>query len=83
MSRFWRNGSAVMVTFDGELPATFVWKGRAHSVQQITRRWQVDVEWWRFRVWREYFRLTTDTGLLVVLYHDLINDTWHIQRVYD
>jgi hypothetical protein len=37
----------------------------------------------RWRVWREYFRLATRTGLLVVVYHDLLEDRWYLQRVYD
>ena len=39
--------------------------------------------WWRRRVWREYFTLTTHTGLLVLIYHDVRDDSWRLQRVYD
>jgi len=34
-------------------------------------------------VWREYFKLTTQTGLLVVIYLDLLNGKWYLQRLYD
>ena len=67
----------------GGLPQGFTWEARSHTVQLVLDRWRVDVEWWRWRVWREYFRLATRTGLLVVVYHDLLEDRWYLQRVYD
>ncbi len=39
--------------------------------------------YYRLRLWHEYFKLTTDTGLLVVVYHDLVDGTWYMQRLYD
>jgi hypothetical protein len=47
------------------------------------RRWRIDVDWWRGRVWREYFKLVTRTGLLVEVYHDLVGGQWYVQRLYD
>jgi hypothetical protein len=43
----------------------------------------VDTGWWRLRVWREYFKLETDTGLLVIIYRNLLTDDWYFQRLYD
>jgi hypothetical protein len=43
----------------------------------------VDTAWWEGRVWRDYLRIYTRSGLLVLLYHDLLDDTWHLQRLYD
>jgi hypothetical protein len=43
----------------------------------------VDEEWWRGRVWREYFTLTTSTGLLMEIFHNLTAGEWYVQRVYD
>jgi hypothetical protein len=34
-------------------------------------------------IWREYVKVTTDTGLLCLLYHDLIQSGWFLARVYD
>jgi hypothetical protein len=56
---------------------------QTHTVQGIAKRWRVDVEWWRKRIWREYFKLYTHTGLLVVLYRDLLTGQWYLQRLYD
>ena len=52
-------------------------------MQTIAKRWRVDVDWWRVRVWREYFKLATGTGLLVVIYRDLLSGGWYLQRLYD
>ena len=35
------------------------------------------------RVWREYFRLVTVSGLLVDMYRDMAGGGWYVQRVYD
>jgi hypothetical protein len=43
----------------------------------------VDVNWWKLRIWREHFKLYTETGLLAVVYRDLLADEWYLQRVYD
>ena len=64
-------------------PASFTWQGQTHQVDEITREWRVDIDWWRGRVWRAYFKLSTDTGLLVVIYQDLLGGEWYLQRLYD
>jgi hypothetical protein len=64
-------------------PAGFIWQGQAHQVDEITREWRVDIDWWRGRVWRAYFKLNTDTGLLAIIYQDLLSGEWYLQRLYD
>lgn len=84
MTRFWPEGEVIEVESDSLwTPLSFVWQGEVHPVEQVNERWRVDEEWWRGRVWREYFILTTTTGLLVEMYHDLAAKTWFMQRVYD
>jgi len=34
-------------------------------------------------VWREYFRLMTRSGLLVIIYHDFRSGDWWLQSIYD
>jgi hypothetical protein len=84
MSRFWPDGLPIAVACD-ELatPSAFAWQGHRHSVATILERWRVDESWWRRRVWREYFTLITRSGLLVLIYHDVRDDSWRLQRVYD
>jgi hypothetical protein len=84
MSRFWPDGLPISVTCDAlAAPTAFAWADHRHNVFTILERWRVDEGWWRRRVWREYFTLTTHTGLLVLIYHDVRDDAWRLQRVYD
>jgi len=84
MTRLWRDGSTIRVRAD-ELgaPDSFTWQGRKHSVDRVARQWSVDEEWWRKRIWREYFKLATQSRMLVIIYRDLISGQWYLQRLYD
>ena len=85
MTWFWAEGLAVQVetTGQGTLPVAFIWMDARHPVAGIVMRWRVDHGWWEERIWRDYFRLHTETGLLVVLYHDLTANRWALERLYD
>jgi hypothetical protein len=83
MTRLWVGGVPVEVRLADGLPAQFTWGNRVHPVAGIANRWRVDIGWWRLRVWRDYFKLHTTTGLLLIVYHDLVSDQWYVQRVYD
>lgn len=84
MTHLWPRGTPIVVVFDQTYtPQRFIWQGHRHRVQRITKRWRVDQDWWRRRIWREYFKLSTATGLLVVIYRDLLSDRWYLQRLYD
>jgi hypothetical protein len=39
--------------------------------------------WWRLRLWRDYYKLVTDTGLLVIVYYDLLEGKWYLQQLFD
>ena len=84
MTRFWAEGQLIAVVSDeAARPNHFAWQGRTHQVGAIARMWRVDFGWWGLRVWRDYFKVTTDSGLLVVIYHDLLTGQWFLQRLYD
>ncbi len=84
MTRLWPEGKPIEVTTGAaKTPRAFTWEGQVHGVQGIAKRWRVDGGWWRGRVWREYFKLYTHTGLLVVIYRDLLSEQWYLQRLYD
>ncbi len=84
MTPFWPDGEPITVRRDRlGVPCAFTWRTRSHPVQGIAKRWRVDYGWWRRRIWREYFKLYTGTGLLVVLYRDLLTGQWYLQRLYD
>ena len=84
MNPLWPDGDPVGVWSDRwGTPQRFTWHGDSHQVQGIAKRWRVDQGWCRQRIWREYFKLYTTTGLLVILFRDLLTDQWYLQRLYD
>ena len=83
MTYLWLPALTIEMTLRESRPAFFVWQGQNHRVRWIARQWRVDVGWWRLRVWRDYYKLVTDTGLLVVVYCDLLEEEWYLQQLYD
>ena len=84
MTRFWPDGLPITVLADAlATPTAFTWHGATHAVEHIAKRWRVDQSWWRRRVCREYFLLRTESGLLVILYRDVLHGDWYLQRLYD
>lgn len=84
MTRLWLNGVLIRVEVDSSnIPRQLIWQRQLHSIQHIYNRWRVDREWWNQRIWREYLLLDTQSGLLVVIFHDLVRDRWYLQRLYD
>lgn len=85
MTPFWAVGqplAGVRIGADGETPAAFTWDGRAHRVTALVAAWRVHTGWWETEVWRDYYEVTTDSGLLCVLYRDLLSDAWALERIY-
>jgi hypothetical protein len=60
-------------------------RGATHQVAQLRQQWLVDTDWWSEagRIWRAYAVMTTDTGMLCVVYQDLISEAWFLAKVYD
>jgi hypothetical protein len=84
MTRLWPDGTLIQVVQSSpELPGRFTWQGQIHPIEAISKRWRVQMEWWREGIHRDYFKLTTTTGLLVVIFHDLHTGHWYLQRLYD
>jgi hypothetical protein len=84
VTRFWPDGLLIAVSCDAlATPQALVWAGHRHIVAAVVERWRVDEGWWRKRVWREYFTLTTESGLLLQIYHDVPSHSWRLQRLYD
>jgi hypothetical protein len=84
MTRNFREGVLIQVKHDDAAqPCLFVWRKQPHMVDQITNSWRIDTEWWQEQVAREYFEVTTPTGLWVVMFRDCLRDSWFMQRLYD
>ena len=50
---------------------------------QAFARWKVETEWWKQPVIREYWKALLNSNLLCELYHDLHEDKWFVERIYD
>lgn len=85
MTRLWPEGEAVTPWGGEEMPAGFVWQGASHPIKQVCNRWRIHTRWWdpEHAIWRGYVKVITDTGLLCLLYRDLISSEWFLARVYD
>jgi hypothetical protein len=86
MTRVWPAGDPIHVTTGADgLPQAFLWRGRWHQVAGIANRWRVQSSWWspQAAAWREYFKLTTDDGLLCTLYRDMESEGWFFARLFD
>lgn len=85
MTRLWPAGEAVEMWGGEDKPCGFVWQGGPHRIIGHHNRWRVHTRWWEpdQAVHREYRKVTTDTGLLCLLYRDLLGGGWFLARVYD
>jgi hypothetical protein len=85
VTRLWPKGTLITVVSASEdqRPERFKWAGREHQVVEITKLWRVDIDWWRLHIWRAYFKLRTNTGLLLVIFQDLLSGEWYLQRLFD
>lgn len=84
MTLLWPTDEPILVEYNKLLePQYFEWRGQSYWVQHIAKRWRLDDGWWQQHTWREYFKLTTKNGLLVIIFRDLITGQWYLQRLYD
>jgi hypothetical protein len=85
VTRLWPKGEAVQMWGEDDMPEGFTWQGVSHSIESICNRWRVHTRWWELggSVWREYWKVTTDSGYLCLLYHDLRGGGWFLARLYD
>lgn len=85
MTRLWPQGQPIEIRGDDDLPAGFDCQGTSHNIVDICNRWRIHTRWWEPErcVWREYLKVTTDTGLLCLIYRDLLCNGWFMARLYD
>ncbi len=65
------NGEPVHVRLSGK---------PARRVAVVRERWQIDDEWWRQPISRDYRAVVLDDGKVITLYHDLLDGAWYVQR---
>ena len=83
MTYLWLPAQPIVMHLQSKKPSAFEWKKRKHCVVWIAKSWRMDWGWWRLRLWRDYYKLVTDTGLLVLVYYDLLEGKWYLQQLFD
>jgi len=84
MSPFWEDGLAISLEGEPSRPGRFYWQWRWHQVDDVLYHWRVHTGWWTDgEIWRDYWEVITETGLLCVLYQDMVERTWYLERIYE
>jgi len=84
MTQLWPEGLPIQAREETGRPSSFRWQHSRRLVHAVVDQWIIHDEWWRQdEIWRHYFQLETAEGLLCVLYRNLLDGTWYLERVYD
>ena len=67
------------------MPCRFRWRRRTERVAQVEATWAVQTGWWQgeVRVSRRYYRVVTASGVLGILYQDLVTGRWYLEQLLD
>ncbi len=58
-------------------------RGQVGGTLEPVSCWLVEQDWWERPVAREYWKVLLGDRLLLEVFHDLLEDRWHLERVYD
>jgi len=78
-----RYDEPIRVERDAGMPAAFSWRGRRYRVVDVIGRWRIEDRWWTSGREREYWRVEAGGGMVCDLYHDRVDDRWHLERLWD
>jgi hypothetical protein len=62
-------------------PRRLRWESGSEEVE-VCNQWRVEEDWWRRPVSRDYYKLA-GRRMLALVYRDLLDGTWHLERIYD
>ena len=71
----------VVETDDRGWPVGLRWPG-VHEPVETCNHWRVEEAWWRRPLVRDYFKVV-GPRVLALVYRDVLDDTWHLERLYD
>jgi len=83
MTRLFADSQPITVTLDEQgRPTAFTWQGRRHRLARVQMHWEVDTDWWteEGRRQRAYWAVTTVGGMFCVIYRDMGNGAWQLER---
>ena len=62
-------------------PSVLRWPGIREPVE-VCNHWRIEEAWWRRPLLRDYYKVV-GLRLLALVYRDGVDDTWHLERLYD
>ena len=65
------------------VPAALRTRSGWREVTEVALTWQVETDWWRDEVRRDYVRCLLSDGECVDVYRDLETGAWHWVRRHD
>jgi len=72
----------VTIEEDAAGQPVFLQGKRRQPITAIFDRWRLDDEWWRrVPVSRHYYAVSLASGQRLILYKDLLQNTWHRQTL--
>ena len=82
MTRLLGQNPAIEVETDGlGRPLELRWPGVREPVE-VCNHWRVEEAWWRRPLVRDYYKVVGER-LLALVYRDVIDGTWHLERLFD
>ena len=85
MARHFADPPAIRVFAPAGTPTHIVWRGRRAPVR-VCNHWKLEYHWWKGKdgaVSREYYKLLTSSGAVLVVYQDLSDGVWYLERILD
>jgi DNA polymerase-4 len=71
----------IQVTFGSQgLPRALIWHDHIHRVSAVYECWREQRRWWGIPVERDYYRLETTSGEIKLIFHDLREGQWLMER---
>ena len=62
-------------------PVALRWAGRREPVA-VCNHWRIEQDWWRRPIRRDYYKVA-GSRLLALVFHDAVDGSWHLERLFD
>ena len=72
---------AIQTTLDAAgQPLALVWDQRFHPVVRVYEHWRERQRWWTQPVLRDYYRVELRDRQVKIVFRDLVNEGWYLER---
>lgn len=83
-----RYGHPISITLSSARPSRFRWRDADYRIVEVLSTWHLRDRWWEPSSAggtsdRLYYRVRCAGEQIFELYHDLISDSWVLDRIHD